>query len=109
MDKDDPRILAAMYNSDGANKAVEQVKERIAINEQSITPHKNITIIKLNNKAIAVPTVGHIQEVEKDVGSLKQRINQLASENRQLKVALKQMSKQIATLARELDNKIDKL
>lgn len=109
MDNNDPRILAAMYKSDGADRAVEKIKERIQINEQNITPHKNITVIKLNNKAIAVPTVGHIQELEKEVNSLKTRANQLASENRQLKLALKQMSKQIAALTRELDNKIDKL
>jgi predicted RNase H-like nuclease (RuvC/YqgF family) len=108
-DKNDSRIVAAMFSGDGAKKIVEKVQERIQVNEQSLEPRRNVTIIKINKQAIAVPTVGHVQEISKEVDSLKTRVNQLASENRQLKLALTKMSNHITKLARELDNKIDKL
>ncbi len=108
-DKTDPRILAAMYKSDAPTKAVEKVQERIAINEQSIEPRRNVTVIKINKQAIAVPTVGHVNEISKEMDSLKLQLNKLASENRQLKLALNKMSNHITKLAREIDNKIDKL
>lgn len=108
-DKTDPRILSAMYKSDATSKAVVKVQERIAINEQSIVPHRNITIIKINKQAIAVPTVGHVQEISKEVDSLKLQVQRLASENRLLKNTINKMQNHLAKLARDIDGKIDKL
>jgi peptidoglycan hydrolase CwlO-like protein len=108
-DKTDPRILAAMYRDDAPAKAVAAIQERITVNEQSLEPRRNVTIIKINKQAIAVPTVGHVHDISKEVDSLKLQINKLASENRQLKLAFNKMSNHITKLAREIDNKIDKL
>lgn len=108
-DKIDPRVIATMYRSNAPAKAVEKVQERIAINEQGIVPHRNVTIIKINKQSIAVPTVGHVQEVVKEVDSLKAHVNRLASENRQLRATINKITSQMTKLAREIDNKIDKL
>lgn len=108
-DNTDPRIIAAMYKSTASVKAVEKVQERIAINEQNIVPHRNVTIIKINKQAIAVPTVGHVQEISKEVDALKMQVQRLSSENKQLKLTINKMSGHLAKLAREIDNKIDKL
>jgi hypothetical protein len=105
----DPRIVAAIYQSVADVDKVHAPKPVQAITESGINSKKNVTIIKINKQEIAVPTVGRIAELEKDLQSLNTRLTRMASENRHLKTALRKMSDQIAVLAREMNNKIDKL
>jgi RNA polymerase-interacting CarD/CdnL/TRCF family regulator len=109
----DPRIIAAMYNSndDEPKQAVKEVvpQPSSTLTEGSIESHRNVNHIKLNKQLISVPSIRYVQEISKELTTVKNQARALSSENRQLKQVLRTLASEIKMLKMALDNKIDKL
>ena len=108
----DPRIIAAMYSDNGDEEPSPKVttpQPATPLTEGSLDSSRNVHMIKLNKQLITVPSVRYVQDISKELNTVKTQAKMLASENRQLKHSMRALANEIRQLKLALDNKIDKL
>lgn len=105
----DSRIIAAMYNPGSSSHPITAGVKQPLLEQTKLESHNNVSIIKFNKQTLAVPTVGYVRSMEKEIDSLKRQLATITSGNRQLQQSVTKMMGLINKLSRELDGKIDKL
>lgn len=100
--------IPAMYGQSNEESSV-STKLTEATDEFEIkTQARNFASIKVGKESVTVPKAEYVKQLEDRVERLESGLKASQSANRQLRQALTAMTKDISSLRKELDGKLDR-
>ena len=100
-------VIESMYQTDYVDPDdtdVAPLKE-----ESYITTRRNVALIAVGDKKVAVPTLSHVQDIVNDMADSNRKIKQLQAENRKLHTAINKLVGEVNKMKSAMDNKMDKI
>jgi hypothetical protein len=99
--------IPAMYEQSDGEPSTRKLTE--ATNELEIKAQgKNFASIKNGKETVDVPRARYVKEIEEKVTAYGRELKKVQVEKRRLQSAVDSMARELASLKKELNNKMDK-